>query len=374
MSTNLVIPQTLKVGYVNRSDTFTGKLAYVTYIDSVGKHRKQSSWESWRDISIPSDDFKNDPIEGIVLNKVAGGGGSQWNKRLYVVRVSDPRGFEIEIEVSNLLFILKNCSSDVVDGVKGKFVYAWQGTELVLLPVASPDYAQATIFTSRQTMKVTRTDMVPGRTYVAKDCTEMLYLGRHEYYEWDTIYTNRTRSYRITSKKHHVYVKLDSGGDPIPGHYICQDGFTKLAGIIDKKESTHYKTMLQDFIESTHGTECDTFQVNVTPYTTDEIVNKFKYYEGLCIEEAPGVYANYERDRDVETGVLKGSKTSTYTITNNPCTLVPESVQRSRLNNIMGTYKTTEVPESYVEPNGDYVYQHCKLHLSNKFGKTIKAI
>ena len=40
------IPKKIKVGYQDRDDTYTGKLAYVIYYDEKGKLRKENSWQA----------------------------------------------------------------------------------------------------------------------------------------------------------------------------------------------------------------------------------------------------------------------------------------------------------------------------------------
>lgn len=40
----LNIPDKIKVGFQERSDTYTGKLSYVTYINKKGKLAKEISW------------------------------------------------------------------------------------------------------------------------------------------------------------------------------------------------------------------------------------------------------------------------------------------------------------------------------------------
>ena len=69
MKTNIFIPSKINVGFQNRKDTYTGKLAYVIYFDEKGKLRKETSWQNWRDKNIPNEIFENEPIEGFVLNK-----------------------------------------------------------------------------------------------------------------------------------------------------------------------------------------------------------------------------------------------------------------------------------------------------------------
>lgn len=69
MNSAIFLPDKINVGFQNRADTYTGKLAYVIYYDSKGVLRKQASWNSWRDSKIPNEEFKNSPTHGFVLNK-----------------------------------------------------------------------------------------------------------------------------------------------------------------------------------------------------------------------------------------------------------------------------------------------------------------
>ena len=55
----LNIPEKIKVGYQERTGTYTGKLAYVIYYDEKGKLRKETSWQNWRHTKIDADDFDN---------------------------------------------------------------------------------------------------------------------------------------------------------------------------------------------------------------------------------------------------------------------------------------------------------------------------
>lgn len=86
----LNIPDKIKVGFQKRSDTYTGKLSYITYINKKGKLAKETSWEGWRDEKITPLEFDNVPTEGFVLNKKAGGYSTGWNHRQTYCRVYDP--------------------------------------------------------------------------------------------------------------------------------------------------------------------------------------------------------------------------------------------------------------------------------------------
>lgn len=181
-ASQLIIPSDIKVGFQSREDTYTGKLAYVVKLNPDGSIHKEKSWSGWRDHKIEPRDFKNEPTEGFVLNKKVGDYGGRWHHRSAAIRVYDPRGFEFEVTPENLLFILRECDCSRGKGLEGKFVYAWDKTELVLLPVSSADYANSQNFTKLQGQVVSAKDLVPGLTYTTKKQESWVYVGRFKYY------------------------------------------------------------------------------------------------------------------------------------------------------------------------------------------------
>lgn len=189
MKINIFIPTKINVGYQNRNDTYTGKLAYVIYFDEKGKLRKETSWQNWRDKDIDNDIFDNEPIEGFVLNKKVGGvEESYYDVRKTYVRVYDPRGFEFEITIPNLLWILENCTSTKGKGLEGQFIYGWDGKELVLVPIDSPDYQEISdknkIIHNNQFVKAK--DLTIGATYENLSGEKYVYMGKFDKYEQQT--------------------------------------------------------------------------------------------------------------------------------------------------------------------------------------------
>lgn len=180
----LFIPEKIRVGFNNRDDTYTGKLAYVIYYDKKGVLRKQGSWESWRSKKIEPLDFDNTPTEGFVLNKGVGGvkQSYSWNARVEKIRTYDPRNFEFEISIPNALFILRECNCSKGKGLEGKFVYAWKGSELILLPVDCEEYKLSTNFTELQGKSVKAKELIPGATYITKRQEKVVYLGVFDYF------------------------------------------------------------------------------------------------------------------------------------------------------------------------------------------------
>lgn len=233
----MFIPNTIHVGYQKRTDTYTGKLAYVIYTDNKGKMRKQSSWESWCDDKITKNDFKNEPISGFVLNKGVGGARASWNwnARNEYVRVYDPRNFEIEISVENLLFILQETSSIKGKGLEGEFIYAWHGASLILLPVNSSIYKKCIEFTENQSKSIKKKDLKEGYTYCCKNGEKVMYLGKHQF----------SRNIFFSENNEHVY-RYDNGlfhatKDVKFISHLISDDTSAYADVLDEyKESEHY--------------------------------------------------------------------------------------------------------------------------------------
>jgi hypothetical protein len=187
MKANIYIPKQIRVGYQERKDTYTKKLAYVVCFDERGKLRKEASWNGWRDEKIEPDTFDNEPTSGFVLNKKAGGYSSGWNHRQTYVRVYDPRGFEFEISVTNLLYILENTNSIKGKGLEGDFVYGWEGKDLILIPTESPDYVELTKYNEivHNNEFVKARELKIGGTYLSKDNREHIYMGKFDEYEYN---------------------------------------------------------------------------------------------------------------------------------------------------------------------------------------------
>ena len=184
----IFIPKKINVGFQERNDTYTGKLAYVIYFDEKGKLRKETSWQNWRDKNITNEIYNNEPTEGFVLNKKVGGDRYGWNPRQTYTRVYDPRGFEFEITIPNLLYILENCNCIKGKGLEGEFVYGWDGKELILIPIESPDYKSIQRKTKiiYDNSFVKPTDLKVGVTYEDFNGVQYVYMGKSKPWERQT--------------------------------------------------------------------------------------------------------------------------------------------------------------------------------------------
>ena len=216
----LNIPDRILVGFQEREyNTFTGKLGYVTYFKGT-KIAKEKSWENWRDKNITPLELENLPVEGLELNKeTVGGTGSGWNQRQEYVRVYDPRGFEFEITVSNLLFILQETGYTPEEGLRGKFIYAWDGVDLALIPTTSEDYiASVALKEAIKKTNIGARDLVVGKAYKMKNWPEVYYLGKQN---WRMMNCGSRDEYKITP--YHTFLTRHEYYSPNINDYIEGD-------------------------------------------------------------------------------------------------------------------------------------------------------
>jgi len=285
MLEKLNIPKRIKVGYQKRNDTYTGMLAYIVYFDSKGVLRKENSWQGWRDKKIEPQEFDNEPTSGFVLNKGVGGVRHSWgwNARNEYVRVYDPRNFEFEISVSNLLFILQECSAIKGKGLEGEFVYAWEGTTLVLLPVGCPEYKQSVEHCELQLKKLSAKDIEVGCTYINKDKEEVMYMGRLDWYDKKYTY-GYAQTEDTMVQKTHVFVHLDvnkKGKDK----YWIQSGFTKLATRTSDKPISQYAEEYEALMKTPYVSKPVSLEVKPAKINMD----RYWYHDSVCVA-ADGKY------------------------------------------------------------------------------------
>jgi hypothetical protein len=146
---------------------------------------KWNPYKSTNDKTIEPFEFENVPIEGFVLNKKAGGYSSGWNHRQTYCRIYDPRGFEFEVNIPNLLYILENANCMKGKGLEGKFIYGWEGKDLVLIPEDCPEFKEMMEFSSIQDMKVAKKDLVLGGMYQFSNGSKQTYMGESLFYDGD---------------------------------------------------------------------------------------------------------------------------------------------------------------------------------------------
>lgn len=331
MNDKLFIPAKIKVGYQKRDDTYTKKLAYVIYYDSKGVLRKEKSWLGWCDKKLGSNEYDNKPFSGFVLNKDVKRSSEWFGNGRNMIRIYDERGIEFEITTGNLLFILMttNCHKR---GLEGEFVYAWQGTELVLLPTGCEEYTSCVSFTDLQAKKIAAKTLIQGASYKTKDMRNLTYLGRFDYHTFGSPARNTedAKAYKDHYEKryHHRYgwTSFDYTyrmGDVSKMHlflnetnkYVVTAGLTALATVNTDIPVSNLADLQNDFYNSRWGTKVIGFeegdaklQFKSSSYWKERTEISGKLYKKI----GENTYANYRVDEDYDQPYDNATKKSTF--------------------------------------------------------------
>ncbi|HID0768046.1 TPA: hypothetical protein ACXDAZ_002575 [Clostridium botulinum] len=280
MNNNIFIPKKINVGFQEREDTYTGKLSYIIYFDEKGKLRKEASWNNWRNKNIDNIIFENVPTEGFVINKHVGGYSSGWNHRNSYIRIYDPRDFEFEISVENLLYILENCTSEKGKGLIGQFIYGWDGKDLVLISCNSPDYKEIKEYNQivHENKSIKAKDLIIGATYKTKNNEELIYMGKFDEYN----YTGESEGKKFWFYNREAsYTKFETM-KTIPKnkfiHIVNSDCCNDYAGLFNELECYYHYSPIDESRDEYKYYELDYFKE-----VMNEVLSKNYWWSGLRV-------------------------------------------------------------------------------------------
>lgn len=351
---SIYIPKKIKVGYQNRYDTYTKKLAYVIYYDEKNKLRKETSWNNWRDEKIEPDDFDNEPTRGFVLNKKVGDYSGDWgNHRQAYCRIYDPRGFEFEITINNLLYILENCDCLKGKGLDGEFVYGWDRKDLILIPVDSPDYKEIKTRTDKiqNGKKFKGKDLIIGATYLTKNNEQWIYMGRFD--KWEKL---------INTFKREWYWSLNEDRDG-KWEFDLDDTWT----LVPNNKNTAYKNVNKGkyywfYIGHDNYSSFQKYRFEARKSIGDILID--------CVDEKPSQnYAEYFDDLENNHFNYNPIDFTSETSLDLPYDKFIERIKKYKYTSFLNNYcKEKEVID---KGNGTYLYQN-KEYLPSELYKEIK--
>lgn len=304
MKTNIFIPEKINVGFQNREDTYTKKLAYVIYFDQKGKLRKETSWNSWRDNKIDPIEFNNVPTSGFVLNKKVGGYSTGWNHRQTYCRVYDPRDFEFEINIPNLLYILENANSIKGKGLEGDFVYGWDGTDLILIPTSSLDYIELAELNKLryEKKKFNGKELILGGTYKSNSNNELIYLGRFYKFNNNDKEVKEYFFYDRTLKYNNITtIKTLS---------------EQIIDLIDETCVEDYAVLMDELLKSSYYSTREPKYDSYVDYTLDEFKETLKnnYYYKKYFVQINNKYTKYYIERYRSYSYYNNRRDDTYNV------------------------------------------------------------
>tara|TARA_Y100000588_G_scaffold112523_1_gene123373 strand:- start:24036 stop:25316 length:1281 start_codon:yes stop_codon:yes gene_type:complete len=254
---NLYIPKNILTGFRKRPDVQDGFLGYVTYKKSKNVVYKQRSWENWRDKNIEAKEMINIPMEGFLFCKSVMHIGDVSYAKYSRMRLYDPRGFEFEISMANVSLIISHASNINNGEIKGKFIYSWNGDELILLPEKSYDYQKALKNTQLKNGKVSARKLIVGATYESKDKEEYVYVGRYDFYKDRDYKDLRKENLDISNplflgnvkvKKDHVFYNIKNKSYSI-------NMIPKLSNCSDSDLTDNFDDILTNFLNGKKASE-----------------------------------------------------------------------------------------------------------------------
>lgn len=145
--------------------------------------------------------INNELMEGFQISKHVKRYG--WNGGNVVWRITDPRGFELEIQSANFASIVA-CTTIINGVIQGKCIWGREGAQNVLLPELSEPYQLAVEQTKRndvlKTNKITAKDVKVGDIIEIKDGSHVEFLGlfHYIYHDVDSKYSYHQRESTYT--------------------------------------------------------------------------------------------------------------------------------------------------------------------------------
>lgn len=275
----MFIPKRIKIGFQKRDDTFTEKLSYIIYYDEKGKLRKEASWNNWIDKSIEPVEFDNVPQAGYLFNKGIKR-DRYWGSGRSVIRVYDPRDFEFEISVDNLMGILMHSDVSKRDIIE-ECVFAWSGKELVLLPVNSQEYIESVEYTKKQDQKITSKDLVEGYVYQAKKLdTPLTYIGYREWFDFVFGYLKDGKiisRYDYTSNLKYIELHESKGKKHIffDGSKFITKTASDLSSILSAEVVSDYSDLVENFFKTINSQKV--VSVSGNNNATGELYHYYNY-------------------------------------------------------------------------------------------------
>lgn len=195
----------------------------------------------------------------------ADGGNVKW-------RITDPRGFDLEISSENFASVLA-CTTMVNGVIQGKCVWGRLGKDNVLLPESSEPYIEASKLTAKVNANLTVKDMTTG------DIVELLNQNMSSQYE----YLGGFKIHCVKSKENDHYTREYQVLGAVKDRYIFRDVNTdkyvavstpKVGAIVTKSAAPLDKVKTAEDITRKCQGDIDTIYETVVLVSTTKVTAK----------------------------------------------------------------------------------------------------
>lgn len=159
------IPTQVYVGFQGRRSEDEVPLGFMTPYDTTQAGlKRQATVDSWADCgdekTFNSVVLDNVPMIGFKLGRAIRR-QREWGGNSTYVRIEDPRGFELEITIENMVMMMSH--NIIEDGeIMQECVWGREGTKNILLPINSEPYMDSLDTTRRLASKLSLKDVKAG--------------------------------------------------------------------------------------------------------------------------------------------------------------------------------------------------------------------
>lgn len=106
------------------------KVGYLVCEEENGMAKASKVWINWSDPDLNNQSIENVPTQGFVLANT----DTEMKGNSSICNIVDPRGFLVRISLDNLLMLLKYVPYDPLIGFKGRLMYGWNRSQMLLIP------------------------------------------------------------------------------------------------------------------------------------------------------------------------------------------------------------------------------------------------
>lgn len=177
------------VGFQKRNTESGSPLGFLTpWGEDAASKKRMDTVDKWSKSSkLQAVVLDNLPVSGFRVSDHARRNG--WNGGTTVIQIEDPRGFELQISVDNMIQIMSG--NVIMDGeIKVPCVWGRDGKDNILLPTNSEPYMNAIENTERLKQTFSMRSVKPGNKIELKDGRIGIYYG--SYYQVMRLHYSQT--------------------------------------------------------------------------------------------------------------------------------------------------------------------------------------
>ena len=283
------LPEKYYCGFQQREEEDNVPLGFMTpWGNDAAFAKRQQTVDNWASPywstnknKLDPTTFDNELLAGFKLGRSIKRNG--WNSTNVVVRIEDPRGFEVEISVDNLCRLAE--TNTIINGeIMAQCIWGREGGRNILLAENSQPYLDALENTDRSTRKISMRDVKPGYRVRLANGTEGRYLGKAHLVRFVRDYNYHTLKLTIDPKPKYICEKDED---------VITTSSLRISDILDDKHpltpDQQQKELDRVFVEMDDYSDIGAFlkptklKLNLVPTTHEDLLDLgYKRIVGVC--------------------------------------------------------------------------------------------